>query len=57
MWLVDGFEKFLYIAKTLWLHASNKQLRLDQLDRSQVLNYDFVLTTYDVVVRTADTWQ
>ena len=54
MWLVDGFEKFLHNAKTLWLHASNKQLRLDQLDRSQVLKYDFVLTTYDVVMRTAD---
>jgi SNF2 family DNA or RNA helicase len=54
MWLVDGFEKFLLNAKTLWLHSSNKQLSLDELDRQQVLKYDFVLTTYDVVMRTAD---
>lgn len=53
MWQLDGFEKFLEVdqVKVLYLHKDWMRADdIDRLDRATIVRYDFVVTTYDVVL-------
>ena len=53
MWQIDGFEKFMRpnSVRVLYLHKNwMKQPAIDALTRDIILTYDFVVTTYDVVL-------
>ena len=56
MWQLDGFEKFFLpnSVRILYLHKDwIKQDDIDALTREQIIQYDFVVTTYDVVLNLA----
>lgn len=56
MWQLDGFEKFMQPnkLKILYLHKNwMTKDEIDNLDRDTIVQYDFVVTTYDVVLSLA----
>lgn len=53
MWQLDGFEKFFdpNSIRVLYLHKDwISQSQIDGLNRDAILQYDFVVTTYDVIL-------
>jgi len=54
VWKEAGFEKFGVGARVLYFHRDYlSRNEMDNADREQLLTYDFVVTTYDVVTYAA----
>ena len=54
VWKRDAFEKFGVDAKVLYFHRDFlSSAAMEGLTRAQLLSYDFVVTTYDVIVYAA----
>lgn len=52
VWKTDGFDKFFHPedVNVLYLHKSHMtQSEMDDLNRDEIIKYDFVVTTYDFV--------